>query len=92
MLSVSIPPVSHDYTLLSLCAGLAILCLAALNAPENEQSRLTPFFLLFAAILTPLNFVIYRGAFFGGQLRVLLLLALLAMSLYRPLLTGERTA
>jgi hypothetical protein len=92
VLSVCIAPVSYDYTLLSLYAALAILCIAALHTSDKEQSILVPFFLLFAAILTPLNFVMFHGAVFSGQLRVLLLVALLAMALYRPLATERETA
>ncbi|HEY3990947.1 MAG TPA: glycosyltransferase family 87 protein [Acidobacteriaceae bacterium] len=87
VLSVSIAPVSYDYTLLSLYAALTILCVAALHTSEDEQSNLTPFFLLFAAILTPLNFIILHGAVFGAQLRALLLIALLVMTLRRPIRT-----
>lgn len=83
ILSVCIAPVSYDYTLLSLYAALAILCVAALKAPDAEQLRLIPLFLLFAAILTPLNFVVINGAVFGAQLRAILLIALLILSLRR---------
>ena len=92
ILSVCIPPVSYDYTLLSLYAALAILCIAALHTSGSEQSTLVPFFLLFAAILTPLNFAMFHGAIFSGQLRALLLVALLALALYRPLVTERATA
>jgi hypothetical protein len=91
ILSVCIAPVSYDYTLLSLYAALAILCVAALNTSDKE-STLVPFFLLFAAVLTPLNFVIIHGAVFSGQLRALLLVALLVMALYRPLVTAGDAA
>jgi hypothetical protein len=87
VLSICIAPVSYDYTLLSLYAALAMLCVIALNTSDKDQSTLVPFFLLFAGVLTPLNFVVIHGAVFAGQLRVILLLALLAMALYRPLAT-----
>jgi Glycosyltransferase family 87 len=90
ILSICVAPVSYDYTLLTLYAPLTILCISALNVPDKHQLTLVPFFLLFAAILTPLNFVIIHGAVFGAQLRVLLLVALLAIALSRPLVTvGE---
>ena len=92
MLSVCIAPVSYDYTVLSLYAALAMLCVTALHTSDKDQSTLVPFFLLFAAVLTPLNFVIIHGAVFGAQLRALLLVALLAMALYRPLATTANSA
>jgi hypothetical protein len=92
VLSICIAPVSYDYTLLSLYAALAMLCVTALKTSANDQSTLVPFFLLFAAVLTPLNFVIIHGTVFGGQLRVLLLVALLGMALYRPLATTANNA
>jgi hypothetical protein len=92
ILSVCIAPVSYDYTLLSLYAALAILCCAALHTPDKEQSALVPFFLLFAAVLTPLNFAMVHGIVFSGQLRVLLLVVLLAMALRRPVVIEGETA
>jgi hypothetical protein len=69
-----------------------MLCVTALKTSANDQSTLVPFFLLFAAVLTPLNFVVIHGTVFGGQLRVLLLVALLGMALYRPLATTANNA
>lgn len=89
ILSVCIAPVSYDYTLLTLYAALTILTLIALETPDTEQSKLTLLFLLFAAILTPLNFVIIRGTPFGAQLRAIFLIALLVCSLRRPIALEE---
>jgi hypothetical protein len=85
VLSVTIAPVSFDYTLLSLYASLAILCVIALKTPDIEQSRLVPFFLLYAAILTPESYVVLHGARFCGELRALCLLALLILAVRRPI-------
>jgi hypothetical protein len=85
VLSVGIAPVSYDYTLLSLYASLAVLCVVALKTPENKQSTLTPFFLLYAIILTPQSYVILRGAHFYGELRALCLLAILVLAARKPL-------
>ncbi len=57
MISVSIPPVSYDYTLVSLYAPLAILCILALRLPDDKQRVLIPYFMLFAALLTPQSYI-----------------------------------
>jgi hypothetical protein len=85
VLSVSIAPVSYDYTLLSLYASLAILCVIALKTSRSEQWMLTPFFLLYAVILTPQSYIIFHGARFCGELRALCLLALLVLAIRKPL-------
>ena len=85
VLSVSIPPVSYDYTLVSLYAPLAILCILALRLPDDEQRILIPYFMLFAAILTPQSYIIFHGARYGAQVRVLCLLGLLVLALRKPL-------
>ena len=85
VISVSIPPVSYDYTLLSLYAPLAILCILALRLPDDKQRILIPYFMLYAAILTPQSYIIFHGARFGAQLRVLCLLGLLILALREPL-------
>jgi hypothetical protein len=85
VLSISIPPVSYDYTLLSLYVPLAILCVLALRLPDDQQRILILYFLLFAVILTPQSYIIFHGARFGAQLRALCLLALLILALRKPL-------
>jgi hypothetical protein len=85
VLSVSIPPVSYDYTLLSLYASLAILCVMALKIPDGRQGELVPYFILYALILTPESYIIIHGICFGAQLRALCLLAMLLLALARPL-------
>ncbi len=80
VLSVTIAPASHEYTLLSLYASLAILCVLAM-----EGSKLTPYLLLYAAILTPQSYAILRGARYCGPLHAVFLLALLGLSLCRPI-------
>jgi hypothetical protein len=88
VLSVTIAPVSYDYTLLSLYASLAMLCVAALEMPETQQAKLTPFLLLYAVILTPQSYVILRGAHFYGELRAVCLLAIVFLAARRPICTG----
>ena len=52
----------------------------------DQRSRLTPYFLLFAIIFTPLSFVVAHGGRYAGQLRLLALLAVLLLALAKPLL------
>jgi hypothetical protein len=85
VLSVSIPPVSYDYTLVSLYAPIAILCILALRLPDDKQRILIPYFMLYAAILTPQSYIIFHDARFGAQLRAICLLALLILALRKPL-------
>jgi hypothetical protein len=80
ILSITIPPVSFDYTLLSLYASLAILCVLALRGSPDQQIRLMPYFLLYALLLTPETYAMINGIRFGGPLRALCLLALLLLS------------
>jgi hypothetical protein len=90
VLSVIVPPISFDYTLLSLYPALAMLSITALHLPENRQGELIPHFLLFAAILTPESYLIVHGIPFAGQLRALCLLAMLVLVLWKPLPSGSR--
>jgi hypothetical protein len=85
VLSVTITPVSYDYTLLSLYASLAMLCVAAMQMPDTQQTRLTPYFLLYAVVLTPQSYIILRGAHFYGELRAICLLAIVVVAARRPI-------
>jgi hypothetical protein len=85
VLAVSIPPVSYDYTLLELYGSLAILCVIALSVSDERQLALVPYFMLYALILTPENYIIIHGIVFGAQFRALCLLALLILALRKPL-------
>ena len=47
---------------------------------DDKQRILIPYFMLFAATLTPQSYVIFDGARYGAQVRVLCLLGLLVMA------------
>jgi hypothetical protein len=85
VLSVTITPVSYDYTLLSLYASLAMLCVAAMQMPDTQQTTLTPYFLLYAVVLTPQSYIILRSAHFYGELRAICLLAIVVVAARRPI-------
>lgn len=84
VLSVAAPPASHEYTLLTLYVSLAVLCVLSVNA-----TGLAPYFLLYAAILTPQSYVIVHGARYVGPIHAVLLLALLGLSLWWPVETSS---
>ncbi len=85
--SILLPPVSYDYTLIHLYIPLTLLfCLAVESARLNDPvPGLAPILLLLAATLAPLSEFIHGGLRFGGQLRVLILLALFILALTHPL-------
>ena len=70
---------------LLLIVAIAILCILAVRLPDNAQRILIPYFILYAAILTPESYVILHGARYGAQVRVLCLLGLLVLALRKPL-------
>ena len=95
VLAVTLPPTSYDYTLLSLYPAFLLLCLRVLEEDRrgtNEKLQLTPYFLLFAVIFTPLSFVVWNGGRYAGQLRLLALLAVLLYALIKPLPEQEAGA
>ncbi len=84
-LSIVIPPVSFEYTLLSLYGSFAILCVASLRAPAAEQRTLLPYFLLYAMIFTPESYIYLHGIRWAGPFHGLCLLALVFLALAKPL-------
>jgi Glycosyltransferase family 87 len=87
VLSVTLAPISYDYTLLNLYPAFAMLAALALQG-ERETTvvpHLTAYMVLFALILTPESYIIVHGDRFGAQLRALCLIAILVLSLKTPL-------
>ena len=95
VLAVTLAPTSFDYTLLSLYPAFLLLALRAIAASRSADltersgdasaSVLTPYFLLFAVIFTPLSFVVWHGGRYAAQLRCLALLAVIVLALRTPL-------
>ncbi len=87
ILSVTMPPVSFDYTLLSLYAAFGMLCMLAISADKAgvQVKSLTAQLMLFAVIMTPESFMIISGVRLSGQLRALCLLASVLLALRYPL-------
>ncbi len=84
---VLLPPTSFDYTLVQLYAAWAILVLIAVDLAREGRSL--PFgrvwFLLFAALFTPANLLVFRGVSYQGVEKSLVLTGLLALAMLVPL-------
>ncbi len=89
ILSITLPPVSYDYTLLALYPSFVLLCCFIVQA-ACERKPLTanvwPHLLLFTVIFTPLSFVIVGGSPYGAQLRCIAMIGLLWLAVRHPLL------
>ncbi len=86
--AVVLPPVSYDYTLIHLYAGLILLAFCAIERektnPSTKTPGLLPAFLLLAFILSPESEFLVHGVRFSGQLKCVALLALGYVSLRYP--------
>ena len=90
ILSITIPPVSYDYTLVSLYPIFAILCVEIVKAHSHGEDRasLQRYFLLFALVLTPESYAVIAGVPFGAQIRCVCLIFVLISALRTPIQTG----
>ncbi|HZD77652.1 MAG TPA: hypothetical protein VE218_11640, partial [Acidobacteriaceae bacterium] len=86
-LSVLLPPVSGDYTLVHLYAGWLILAIFALDAqPGVIRSRVLPAcFLLLAIVFCPETYMIIGTAHFAGSVKALALSLLVILLLIHRL-------
>jgi hypothetical protein len=86
-LSVLLPPVSGDYTLVHLYAGWMILTLVALDAePGIVRSRVLPAcFLILAIVFCPETYMFAGAAHFAGSFKALALCVLVILLLVYPL-------
>jgi Glycosyltransferase family 87 len=86
-LSVLLPPVSGDYTLVHLYAGWMVLALFALQAePGVLRSRVLPAcFLLLAIVFCPETYMFIGQAHIAGSFKALALSVLVVMLLVFPL-------
>jgi hypothetical protein len=91
VLSVTLAPVSYDYTLINLYPAFALLAVLAVEAQRKAAaiSQLRLYMILFALIFTPESYIIIHGVRYGAQLRSLCLLVMLVLSLTSPLPEGE---
>ncbi len=83
ILSILLPPTSHDYTLLYLYLPWALLVLFALrNAGDAQLLRsLIPAFVCLALLVSSESEIIHHGRGLSGQLKAILLVVLLVISL-----------
>jgi hypothetical protein len=87
ILSVTLAPLSYDYTLLNLYPAFAMLAVLALQG-ERSTTRvphLTAYMVLYALIFTPQSYIILGAVRYGAQLRALCLVAMLVLALSTPL-------
>jgi hypothetical protein len=87
ILSVTLAPLSFDYTLLNLYPAFAMLAVLALQARRRAipVPHLTATMVLFALIFTPQSYLILHGVRYGAQLRAICLIAMLVLALITPL-------
>ena len=84
-LSVLLPPASFDYSLQSLYIPWAILVLTIARHRFTPQRWHLHAMLLFATLMAPITFILHKGTSFGGAVKGVALLALLALSAWQPM-------
>lgn len=84
--AIVLPPVSYDYTLLHLYAGLVLVVIFALDRAGDRRPPpgLWAVLLLLAFVLSPQSEFILKGMRFAGQLKCLALLGIAFVSLRYP--------
>jgi hypothetical protein len=94
ILSVTLAPLSFDYTLLNLYPAFAMLAVLAIQAQRRATRlrhlsaavpHLTATMVLFALIFTPQSYLIVHAVRYGAQLRAVCLIAMLVLALMTPL-------
>jgi Glycosyltransferase family 87 len=87
ILSVTLAPVSFDYTLLNLYPAFAMLVVLALQSQRQgiRVPHLTTYMILFAIIFTPQSYIIFHAVRYGAQLRTICLIVMLLLALATPM-------
>jgi hypothetical protein len=80
-MSILIPPTSFDYTLVQLYSPFAVLLFAVI---DDRFIRMTPMFVTLGFLFTPTNFLFLHGEGFAGQIKAILLTALICFTVQRP--------
>ena len=90
VLSLLVPPLSHDYTLLHLYAPWAMLVFFLLDRPVQSATPRGALacLLCFAVLLTPQNWLTFHHVMIAGQCKSLVLIALLVQSIRYPFLSA----
>jgi hypothetical protein len=91
ILSVTLAPVSYDYTLLNLYPAFAMLVVLALQSQRQgiRVPHLTAYMVLFAIIFTPQSYIIFHAVRYGAQLRTICLIVMLLLALIAPMPEAE---
>ncbi len=85
--SILLPPISFDYTLMHLYIPWAVLVLHAQQqstAKKRKIPGLTAAFVCFAILFSPQSEFIHNQTRFGGQIKAVVLLTLIAIGLKYP--------
>jgi hypothetical protein len=92
ILSVTLAPLSYDYTLLNLYPAFAVLAVLAVQAQHRRTvvPHLIAIMVLFALIFTPESYIVFGAVRYGAQLRTICLIAMLVLALTTPLPEMDR--
>ncbi len=82
IVSILLPPVSYDYTLIHLFVPLALLLVVAVEQRAYPMRGLSVALVLLAILMAPETEFIVRGNSLGGQVKALALVALLGVALH----------
>lgn len=87
VLSVTMAPVSYDYTLLNLYPAFLLVVVLVLQAARRGAGvpYIRTYMVLFAMIFTPQSYIVIGGVRYGAELRAVCLLMMLVLSLRTPL-------
>jgi len=92
ILAVTLTPASRDYTLLNLYVPWAMLAFLAVEAYRTGQKipGMKAAFICFVLIMSPLNEFILHSNVIAGQIKALVLVALLVIGLRYPFVAEEQ--
>lgn len=86
VVSVLLPPVSGDYTLLHLYIPWGVLVLVAVSLKDLQEAQgLIVSLCCMAFLMAPESYVVVHGIKLGGQLKAIALLALFVVSIAFPI-------
>ena len=87
ILSVTLAPVSYDYTLLNLYPAFGIIALLSVRAKKREIviPHIGTLMILFALVFTPESYIVFYGVRFGAQFRCICLILMLYFALKTPI-------
>jgi hypothetical protein len=84
--TILLPPLSHDYTLLNLYIPWALLLVLCLRMARQQRHLpgLMGVFVCFAVLMSPETEFIHAGESYGGQIKAVTLVVLIALAMRFP--------